>query len=73
MSIRDRLRDWRLPAAEREAAQQERRAEQAMRRERDNQQRADQRAAALEAEAHRNTAYGPHGDGGGGSVFGGSG
>ena len=47
------IREWRLPRAEREAAAAERRAESQLRRERDNQETAARRAAALEAEARR--------------------
>lgn len=42
-----------LPAPERHAAQAERAAEEAMRRERDNEHTAARRAAALDAECHR--------------------
>jgi uncharacterized protein YigA (DUF484 family) len=49
------LRELRLPPSEREAARAERRAERALRRERDNQESAARRAAALEAEARRNS------------------
>jgi hypothetical protein len=49
----ERLRDWRLPRAEREAARAERRAEEQMRRERDNPETPERRAAAREAEAKR--------------------
>jgi hypothetical protein len=64
----DRVREWRLPAAERNAAREERRAEQAIRRERDNQHRAEGRAAALESEARRHSNY--FGPGGGGNIGG---
>ena len=47
-------RDLMLPADERAAARAERRAEEAMRRERDSTETADRRAAALAAEAKRN-------------------
>jgi hypothetical protein len=51
--VRERLQELRLPRAERMAARAERRAEGELRRERDNQQRAERRAAATEAEARR--------------------
>jgi hypothetical protein len=47
------LRELRLPRAERAAARAERRAEQALRLERDNRYSAERRAAAIEAEARR--------------------
>jgi hypothetical protein len=49
-------RELMQPAGERAAAQAERRAEEAMRRERDSTETADRRAAAIAAEAkrHRN-------------------
>lgn len=53
-----RLRELRLPAPERRAARAERAAEAQIRRERDNQETAERRAAALEAEAHRYDSYG---------------
>jgi hypothetical protein len=54
------LRDLRLPREEREAARSERHAEGELRRQRDNEQSAARRAAALEAEARRNSAsHGP--------------
>jgi hypothetical protein len=49
----ERLKDRRLPRAEREAARAERHAEEQMRRERDNTHTPERRAAALEAEANR--------------------
>jgi hypothetical protein len=49
----ERLKDRRLPRAEREAARAERHAEEQMRRERDNTHTPERRAAALEAEAKR--------------------
>jgi hypothetical protein len=45
--------EWRLPGPERRAARSERAAERQMRRERDNEHTAEQRAATLAAEAHR--------------------
>jgi hypothetical protein len=47
------LRELRLPRDERAAARAERRAEEAMRRERDNPESPERRAAALEAERRR--------------------
>jgi hypothetical protein len=47
------MQELTLPAAERRAAQAERRAEAAIRRERENEHGAWRRAAALEAERHR--------------------
>ena len=52
------LRELAMPRAERHAAKAERRAEEAMRRERDNPYSAERRAAAVEAERLRNSAYG---------------
>jgi hypothetical protein len=43
-----------MPPAERRAARAERRAEEAIRRERDNPYSADRRAAAVEAQRRRN-------------------
>jgi hypothetical protein len=50
--------EWRLPPPERRAARAEREAERQMRRERDNDQSADIRAAAVEAERRRYQNYG---------------
>jgi hypothetical protein len=47
------LRELRLPRAERAAWRAERRAEDEMRRTRDNDQTPERRAAAIEAEARR--------------------
>jgi len=47
------LREMRLPRAERAARRAERRAEDEMRRSRDNDETPERRAAALEAEARR--------------------
>jgi hypothetical protein len=47
------LRGLRHPRDERAAARAERRAEEALRRERDNQWSAERRAAAIEAESRR--------------------
>jgi hypothetical protein len=49
------LREMRLPADERAAARAERASERAIRRERDNQDSAARRAAALEAESRHDT------------------
>jgi hypothetical protein len=49
----ERLRELRLPAAERAAAREERRADRQMRKERDNAESLERRAAAVEAEARR--------------------
>jgi hypothetical protein len=51
----ERLKDLRLPRAERDAARAERRAEEQMRRERDNPESPERRAAALQAEASRHS------------------
>jgi hypothetical protein len=69
----DRLREWRLPRAERGAARAERRAERALRLERDSQHGLERRAAALDAEAKRYASYSGHGLGAGGSNIGGIG
>ena len=55
------VRERRLPAPERRAAQAERAAERQLRRERDNEQSATIRAAALEAERRRYQSYTPNG------------
>jgi hypothetical protein len=47
------VRELALPRAERRAARAERRSESAIRRERDNTQSAERRAAAVEAESRR--------------------
>lgn len=62
-----------MPSSEREAARAERRAEQALRRERDSEHGAERRAAALEAEARRYSSYSGHGLGAGGGNIGGVG
>jgi hypothetical protein len=51
------LRELRWPRDERAAARAERRAEEAMRRERDNLYSAERRAAAIEAERRRNQGF----------------
>jgi hypothetical protein len=57
--------EMRLPRPERQAARAEREAEYLMRRERDNEQSAAARAAALEAESRRDSmGYGSGGIGG---------
>jgi hypothetical protein len=57
------LQEMRLPGPERQAARAEREAERQMRRERDNEENAARRAAAVEAEARR---YSSGGAGSGG-------
>jgi hypothetical protein len=52
-----RLRELRLPGPERQAARAERETERQMRRERDNTESAERRAAAVEAESHRYDGY----------------
>jgi hypothetical protein len=52
------VRELALPRADRRAAQAERRAEAAMRRERDNPYSAERRADAVEAERRRWRAWG---------------
>jgi hypothetical protein len=51
--VPDRVKDLRLPRDEREAARAERAAEEQMRRERDNPESPERRAAALDAEVKR--------------------
>jgi hypothetical protein len=63
MRVRERapvrfLRELALPADERRAARAERRAEEAMRRERDNPYSAERRADRVEAERRRNNLFG---------------
>ncbi len=55
------LRELRLPRAERAAARAERAVEREMRRERDNQETAARRAAAIEAESRRYSNFGSRG------------
>ena len=50
--------EWRLPGLERRAARSERGAERQLHRERDNEESAAIRAAALEAEARRDRNFG---------------
>ncbi|HEX2103994.1 MAG TPA: hypothetical protein VHF51_10115 [Solirubrobacteraceae bacterium] len=50
------LRELRMPRAERAAARAERRVEEELRRQRDDPERVDRRAAAIEAERRRFTA-----------------
>jgi hypothetical protein len=52
------MSEWRLPGPERRAARSERDAERQMHRERDNEESAAMRAAALDAEARRDRNYG---------------
>ncbi|HEY7618487.1 MAG TPA: hypothetical protein VH834_01895 [Solirubrobacteraceae bacterium] len=52
------LRELALPRDERRAAQAERRAEDTIRRERDNPYSAERRAARVEAERRRNNLFG---------------
>jgi hypothetical protein len=52
------LRELRMPTADRAAARAERRAEERMRRERDNLHSAERRAAAVEAERWRDRSRG---------------
>ena len=55
------VRELALPRDERRAARAERKAEDAMRRERDNLESADRRAAAVEAERRRDQGFLTHG------------
>jgi hypothetical protein len=55
------LRELALPRDERRAARAERKAEDAIRRERDNVESNARRAAAIEAERHRHDGYKYHG------------
>jgi hypothetical protein len=52
------LRELAMPRADRNAARAERRAEAAIRRERDNPESAERRAAAVEAERRRQNIFG---------------
>jgi hypothetical protein len=52
-----RLRELRLPAADRPAARAERSAERQIRRERDDARTAERRAAAVDAESRRHQSY----------------
>jgi hypothetical protein len=54
-------RELALPRDERRAARAERKAEDAIRRERDNLESADRRAAAVEAERRRDQGFMTHG------------
>ena len=56
-SVRDVVHEMRLPAPERGAARSERRAEAAIRRERDNEETTERRAAAIEAESRKYTGF----------------
>jgi hypothetical protein len=51
------LRELKMPRAERRAARAERRAEEEFRRQRDNTETAERRAAAVEAERRRYPAH----------------
>jgi hypothetical protein len=55
------LRELTMPRDERRAARAERRAEDAIRRERDNTETNAHRAAAIDAERHRHDGYKYHG------------
>jgi hypothetical protein len=57
-TVRDVVHEFRLSAPERAAARSERRAEAAIRRERDNEETAERRAAAIEAESRKHSFYG---------------
>jgi hypothetical protein len=57
----DLVRELLLPAPDRAAARAERRAEARMRRERDSLHTAERRAAAVEAERRRHSAWGKGG------------
>ena len=50
--VRAAVRERRLPPDERRAARAERHAEEQIRRERDNKETAEKRAAAMQAESH---------------------
>jgi hypothetical protein len=54
------VRAYGLPPAERRAAHAELRAEREIRRERDNQETAERRAAAVRAESRRDSGYMSH-------------
>lgn len=62
LSVVSRLRRLTLPRTERRAVRAERRAERRMRAERDNEETAARRAAAVEAESRRagGSYYGPY-------------
>jgi hypothetical protein len=60
----DRLRDRRLPAAERVEAREKRRADRALGGETANERKGQGRAEALEAEARRHSGIGGAGGGG---------
>ena len=55
------VRELALPRDERRAARAERKAEDAIRRERDNLESADRRAAAVDAERRRDQGFMTHG------------
>jgi hypothetical protein len=52
------LRELRMPRAERAAARAERRVEEQLRRERDNTETPERRAAAIEAERRKHSGFG---------------
>ena len=54
------LRELAMPRGDRQAAKAERRAEEAMRRERDNPYSAERRAAKVEAERRHDNIFGGH-------------
>jgi hypothetical protein len=58
-SVRDVVRELRLPGPERAAARSERLVEAQMRRERDNEWTPERRAARIEAERRKNSYWGP--------------
>ena len=53
MGLRDRLQEWRLPAAERKAARDKRRQESRERRALRREHAVDRRAASIQAEGER--------------------
>jgi hypothetical protein len=59
-SVRDVVQELRLTAPERAAARSERRAEEAIRRERDNEWTAERRAAAIDAERRKHAGFYGH-------------
>ena len=56
------VREWCLPGPERRAAREERRVEEQIRRERDSLYTAERRAAQVEAESRRYSAWSPGSD-----------
>jgi hypothetical protein len=59
-TLRDVVHEIRLPAPERAAARSERQVEAAIRRERDNNQTAERRAGAIEAERRKHGGFYGH-------------